>query len=166
MAADQTRYIHEEPGKLFHKTVLLPKDVISEIFGVQLFVRDSQEALSRLLLCVCTPKSLYFPHLWLPSNTPLPSALQSAVADGNAGTLRELLQSQKSQKFQFCGFEGISKLRSGRPQRFGGLGLVSVGLDQSHRHWGVSSFVWVKLGCVSIIQQERRTPVAAFSFWK
>lgn len=61
---------------------------------------------------------------------------------------------------------GISELRSGRPQRFRGLGLVSVGLDQSHRHWGVSSFVRVRLGYVSIIQQECRTPVAAFSFWK
>lgn len=133
MAPVQTRYIHEEPGKLFDKTVLLLKDVISEIFWVQLFDRDSQEALPGLLVGGCKPSPCIFHRLWLHSDTPLPSALQSAGADGNAGTLTDLLQSQESQKFQFCGFEGISELRSGRPQRFRGLGLVSVGLDQSHR---------------------------------
>lgn len=55
MAPVQTRYIHEEPGKLFDKTVLLLKDVISEIFWVQLFDRDSQEALPGLLVGGCKP---------------------------------------------------------------------------------------------------------------
>lgn len=50
---------------------------------------------------------------------------------GKASALVQLLQSQK---FQFCAFEGISELGSGRPQRFRGLGLVSVGLHPSHRH--------------------------------
>lgn len=63
MAPVQTRYIHEEPGKLFDKTVLLLRNVISEIFWVQLFDRGSQEALCRLLTCGCKPRSLYFPHL-------------------------------------------------------------------------------------------------------
>lgn len=165
MVPVQTRYIHEELGKLFDKTVLLLKDVSSEIFWVQLFTGIPKKPCLDFRCVVTNPSPCISPVCKFPV-TPLPGALPSAVAAGNASTLMELLQNQKSQKFQFYGFEGISKVRSGRPQRFRGLGLVSVGLDQSHRHWGVSSFVWVKLGYVSIVQQERRTPVAAFSFWK
>lgn len=160
MASVQTRYIHDEPGKLFDKTVLLLQDVISEVFWDQLLGFPS------CLVYTSGPwlqsQDFVFPPSVSSSNT---FAKCPAVAAGNASTLMGLLQSQKSEKSQFCGFEGISQLRSDRPQRFRDLGLVSVGVDQSQPLRGFQLCL-SKAGYGSIVQQERGTPVAAFSFGK
>lgn len=127
MASVPTRYIHDEPGKLFDKTVFLLKEAISEIFWDQLL------GFPRSLVQTSGP--------WLQTQVLVfPPSLPGAA--GNASTGTELLQSQKSQKSQFCGFEGISKLSKDRPQRFRDL---CQWVWISPRHWGISSFVWVKL---------------------
>lgn len=113
MTPIQTGYIHEEPGKIFDKTVLLPEDAISEIFWVELFGRDSQEASCGVVVCGCKPTCLWCP-VWEFTGTPLPCSWRCQHTGG-------LWQGQKSQKLQFWAFEGISELGSGRPQRFRAL---------------------------------------------
>lgn len=76
------------------------------------------------LWCVfANPSPCMFPICNFPVTHLCPNALQSAVADGNAGTLRELLQSQKSQNFQFCAFEGISNWGVADPKGLGAWAL-------------------------------------------
>lgn len=111
----------------FDKTVLLLKEVISEIFWDQLlgFPRS---------LCVDFWPMVASPGPWI-------SPIFARCCWKCQHTYRAAAE-QKSQKFHFCGFEGISKLSSDRPQRFRDL---CQWVWISPRHWGVSSFVWVKL---------------------
>lgn len=95
--------------------------------------------------------------------TPLPSALQLLLE--MPAHLWGCCRARNLRNPSSVALRGSQNWRVADPKGSGAWALCQwVWISPSR--WGVSSFVWVKLGYGSIVQQERRTPVAAFSFGK